>query len=316
LLAFWLRDLELEKYNVVFASAGFLTLASLTQLTDAEAEKLVESKSDRQKLKTGIQEMQEFQFYYLATASLLQELGMERYSQLFALHGISIDVLPFLTEKQLLEMGITSKTDRKKILAAIDKIKHDIPPHSGVWGGEDPSGKSRGGNAGANARKIQPQQPAVVEERSLDELLSFISGDDQQSNKPSSASKKKKRKNRNRNKKSQAAATTSVTVDSVAESIVSKLEISEQQKVEQQHQLQQEEELKTEEDEEDELEEEEEEEEELRVSQEELDPLMKAQVDGEVEEFRRRLEAAGQSSKAKLSPIFYLQDEKIQKKIK
>ncbi len=37
-----------------------------------------------------------------------------------------------------------------------------------------------------------------------------------------------------------------------------------------------------------------------------LDPSLKAQVDGEVEEFRRRLEAAGQSTKAKLTPIFYL----------
>lgn len=66
--------------------------------------------------------------------------------------------------------------------------------------------------------------------------------------------------------------------------------------------------------------------------EEELDPLLKAQVDGEVEEFRRRLEAgfsfiildcvvwsvrlshffsaAGQSTKAKLTPIFYVDEKK------
>ncbi len=45
-----------------------------------------------------------------------------------------------------------------------------------------------------------------------------------------------------------------------------------------------------------------------------LDPSLKAQVDGEVEEFRRRLEAAGQSTKAKLTPIFYLGLEDLNNK--
>lgn len=48
------------------------------------------------------------------------------------------------------------------------------------------------------------------------------------------------------------------------------------------------------------------EEREIEVAPEELDPALKKQVDSEVEEFRRRLEAAGQSTKAKLTPIFYL----------
>ncbi len=47
---------------------------------------------------------------------------------------------------------------------------------------------------------------------------------------------------------------------------------------------------------------------------EELDPELKRQVDGEVEEFRRRLEAAGQSSKTKLAPIFYLDSTNTTKK--
>lgn len=59
---------------------------------------------------------------------------MDRYAQLFALHGISVGVLPLLKEKQLIEMGITDETDRKKVMRAIDKIKNKLPT-----GGTQPS---------------------------------------------------------------------------------------------------------------------------------------------------------------------------------
>lgn len=48
--------------------------------------------------------MKEVQFYYSASASLLQELVVEKYSQLFAKHRISIDVLPLLNEANLIEV--------------------------------------------------------------------------------------------------------------------------------------------------------------------------------------------------------------------
>jgi len=48
--------------------------------------------------------MKEVQFYYSASASLLQELVVERYSKLFAKHRISIDVLPLLNETNLVEV--------------------------------------------------------------------------------------------------------------------------------------------------------------------------------------------------------------------
>ncbi len=56
-VSFWLRDLELERYGVVFAAAGHVTLHALTQLTDGAIEKLIDHVGDRHKLQTGIREM-------------------------------------------------------------------------------------------------------------------------------------------------------------------------------------------------------------------------------------------------------------------
>ncbi len=50
--------------------------------------------------------MKEVQFYYSASASLLQDLVLQKYSNLFAKHNISIDVLPLLNEINLLEVRI------------------------------------------------------------------------------------------------------------------------------------------------------------------------------------------------------------------
>ncbi len=310
-VAFWLRDLELERYNVYFASAGLVTLDAITKLTDAESEKLVGVPGDWQKLKTGLLEMQEFQFYYLATASLLQELGMERYSQLFALHGISIDVLPFLTEKQLVEMGISNKVDRKNILAAIEKIKHEIPLNSGVWGGHQQGGEPEQQRRGVGMRKglggsKASSTPSPIgssvssnstDERSLEELLQFISGTDAGASlsTPPSSGKRKNRKKRNKNKSAIALSQTvlrkELTDPTSPPPSVSAAAVSAALRPASSSSP-------------------EEDDEELN---EELDPELKRQVDGEVEEFRRRLEAAGQSSKTKLAPIFYLDSNTTKK---
>jgi hypothetical protein len=119
----------METYNLCFAKNKFCCLENYTTLDDRNLDKYIDNQQDKDRMKTGIREMKEFQFYYTATSSLLQELGMEKYSQLFALHGISIDVLPLLTEPQLIEMGITKVADRKRILSVIQKIKDFIPPH-------------------------------------------------------------------------------------------------------------------------------------------------------------------------------------------
>lgn len=60
-------------------------------------------------LQAAVREMKEVQFYYSASASLLQELVVEKYSKLFAKHRISIDVLPLLNETNLIEVGALFK---------------------------------------------------------------------------------------------------------------------------------------------------------------------------------------------------------------
>ena len=49
-----------------------------------------------------------------------------QYSQLFVVHGLSIEMLPLLSDSQLQELGIKDAQDRKKILA----VFKTMPPPS------------------------------------------------------------------------------------------------------------------------------------------------------------------------------------------
>jgi len=104
-MTYWLRDLDMEKYNLTFSKKDITDLEDLTRLLDKDVEEIIGESLDCAKMKDALQEMKEFQYYYSATASLLQELGMEKYAQLFALHGISVDVLSLLKDEQLVGMG-------------------------------------------------------------------------------------------------------------------------------------------------------------------------------------------------------------------
>ena len=75
-MAYWLRDLEMEQYNVRFAAEKITNLEDLTLLDDKRVDDLVPVVSSSRKMKEALREMKEFQYYYSATASLLQELGM------------------------------------------------------------------------------------------------------------------------------------------------------------------------------------------------------------------------------------------------
>jgi len=52
-------------------------------------------------MRRAVHDMKEFQLYYSATASLLQEIVMEKYAHIFAVNGVSMD-LPLLTDEKLL----------------------------------------------------------------------------------------------------------------------------------------------------------------------------------------------------------------------
>jgi len=71
-----LRDLELENYSTLFSRNGFDSLDKFSSLDEDLVSDFIDDKIDIDKLKTGIREMKEFQFYYTATSTLLRELGM------------------------------------------------------------------------------------------------------------------------------------------------------------------------------------------------------------------------------------------------
>ena len=55
----------------------------------------------------------------MATAALLEEPIMQKHAQLFAEHGVSIDVLPLLTDTHIQEMGVMDPADRVKVFFSL-----------------------------------------------------------------------------------------------------------------------------------------------------------------------------------------------------
>jgi len=124
---YWLRDLEMEEYIQKFAKHLMVNfIESLTILTDQQIHRLVDNTTYRSKMKTAVREMREFRFYHTATQNLLQEMIMEKYAQVFINHGLSIDLIPYLTNTQLTDMGITDPTERIRIIEAAQKLR-DVP---------------------------------------------------------------------------------------------------------------------------------------------------------------------------------------------
>ncbi len=62
-----------------------LDLEDLTVLEDKDVDSLINNVADSTKMKEALKEMKEFQYYYSATASLLQELGTHASSRYISL---------------------------------------------------------------------------------------------------------------------------------------------------------------------------------------------------------------------------------------
>eukprot|EP00005_Dracoamoeba_jomungandri_P007665 CAMPEP_0174272810 /NCGR_PEP_ID=MMETSP0439-20130205/52520_1 /TAXON_ID=0 /ORGANISM="Stereomyxa ramosa, Strain Chinc5" /LENGTH=797 /DNA_ID=CAMNT_0015363599 /DNA_START=453 /DNA_END=2846 /DNA_ORIENTATION=- len=131
-MAFWLRDLDMEGYNLNLAREECFELEEVIKLEDSAVDKLVKS-SLNIKLKEALKELKLFQYYHTATAALLEELGIDKYTEIFAFNGIAVDVLPLLTEPTLIQMGVTDPSIRAKILKAVKKIQGFIPFEVPSW---------------------------------------------------------------------------------------------------------------------------------------------------------------------------------------
>jgi chemotaxis protein histidine kinase CheA len=129
--AAWLRDLDLERWNLSLARVC-RSLEALAALPDSDAElaRLVPVPADREKLQAGRRELREFQQYYSATGSLLQRHGLERHAPAFLRHGISVDVLALLTDAQLQLIGIEPAEERLRLLQALRSLSSPVTASS------------------------------------------------------------------------------------------------------------------------------------------------------------------------------------------
>jgi len=188
-MAYWLRDLELDEYSLVFSKNLMVDfIESLTILNDCTINQLLLSNAARDKMKLAVREMKEVQFYYSASATLLQDLVLQKYSDVFAKHNVSIDNLPLLDDASLFEMGLTAEADRNAILAAVKKIKAELPSGAlRLFYSNEPNLYQidhKESAASPHLPKLDRgrctpadyTRPRPEDTRSVEELLSFING--------------------------------------------------------------------------------------------------------------------------------------------
>jgi hypothetical protein len=141
--------------------------------------------SDRAKLRTALEELREFAAYYASTAALLERLGLGRFAPSFARQAISVDVLPLLTSDHLENLlGISRSKDRAMLLRAFaaagpDTLAAAVTPFTASSSSAafssiaPPPQASYPQHQGASGSAAAP----APDNRSIEELLSFIVGE-------------------------------------------------------------------------------------------------------------------------------------------
>eukprot|EP00013_Stygamoeba_regulata_P010429 CAMPEP_0177686050 /NCGR_PEP_ID=MMETSP0447-20121125/33355_1 /TAXON_ID=0 /ORGANISM="Stygamoeba regulata, Strain BSH-02190019" /LENGTH=714 /DNA_ID=CAMNT_0019196133 /DNA_START=196 /DNA_END=2337 /DNA_ORIENTATION=- len=141
-IPFWLRDLELEHYNVEFARRGLSTLEDMLPYINGECvDDVIVDAQDMQRYAIGLRELNEFQYYYHATSALLRAVGMGSYSQLVATNGLSMEDLPNITDAALVRMGVACKDARARILAVCADLRKNFPKFLNKENGSDGAGR-------------------------------------------------------------------------------------------------------------------------------------------------------------------------------
>lgn len=196
--------MELGSYQNKFAALDWANLEDFSQLPIDQLFSCVTTQRDRDSLESGLQELQHFLAFRDGTAALLEQLGADRYSELFALHGVSVQMVPYLTELHLECMGITSAAERKRALAVISSLGQlgggeAQAPAQLMLGGLQPSqlGSSfPGWHQRPTGRIPSTSTPGIGDTRTVDEWLRFINGAE-----ASPGKKKRKRKRKKKKKK-------------------------------------------------------------------------------------------------------------------
>jgi SAM domain (Sterile alpha motif) len=128
-IAYWLRDLNLEHYGgavgrrvVAGGAANFVECLPLLTVDAIDAD--IDDRVHRDKARRAVADMREFHFYYSIAAALLDNDAVRRHAALLYERRVAIDTLPFLSDKQLIAIGIADATERRQFIEALAPIRN------------------------------------------------------------------------------------------------------------------------------------------------------------------------------------------------
>lgn len=200
-VSLWLRDMELGSYQTRFAALDWHSLEDFSNLPLKVLLDCVDSEKDRASLESGIEELKQFLAFRNLSTDLLEQLGMDQYSELFAIHGVSLQMLPHLTDLHLECMGVSSLAERRRALGIIASlgrssgpVRRALPPPATM--SSHLTGTFPGWQR-PTARIPSPAPHGIGDTKTVDEWLQFINGPE-----PSPGKKKRKRRKKKKKKKS------------------------------------------------------------------------------------------------------------------
>lgn len=127
-MAYWLRDLDLQQYTLVFAKNLLVDfIEAQTILTDATIAQLIQNEQHRGLMKRAVDDIRKLKAYFAITDSFLTDRIIEKYSDVFAAYGRPL-TSSSLNHDQLKDMGITDEKDLKVIVASLTWVSEQFAP--------------------------------------------------------------------------------------------------------------------------------------------------------------------------------------------
>jgi len=133
-MAYWLRDLDLQQYTLIFAKNLLVNfIEAQTILTDATIAQLIPNERHRSLMKRAVEDIRKLKAYFAITDCFLTPELIERYIDVFATYGKPLTAEPISLE-QLQRMGVTDEKDARNILSSLSWVAEQFAPplHSQV----------------------------------------------------------------------------------------------------------------------------------------------------------------------------------------
>lgn len=127
-MAYWLRDLDLQQYTLVFAKNLLVDfIEAQTILTDSTIAQLIQNEQHRVLMKRAVDDIRKLKAYFAITDSFLTDDLIEKYSDAFAAYGHPLTAKP-IHRPDLVAMGITDETDLLAILRSLRWVSEQFAP--------------------------------------------------------------------------------------------------------------------------------------------------------------------------------------------